>query len=195
MMWRTHLAGGIALTASVLLTLAPHTGQETLGIALLCGAFGSLLPDLDAADSKIRRFAPFFGAGKTLGTFRPLALPATVVHTALGHRGAFHSLLAMILVGAVAAGLCLAAGTPTAVAVPGVGGLTVGFLSHLLLDACTPHGVPFLLPFQRTRGHVLPRGWRVTTGSLEEDVALALLTTLCLALLLPRLMMSQLYLP
>lgn len=176
MTWRTHLAGGIVAGASLSLLLSPPDAGMP-GLILLGAAFGSLLPDLDAADAKIHHAVRVFG-------IEPFTLPAAVIHRTLGHRGAFHSLAAVTAVAFVAALGSTALGLPPDVVTLGTASVSLGFLSHLLLDACTPHGVPLFLPFRRGRRHVLPRQYWVATGSESEDVVFVLLATLGLVLLL-----------
>ena len=45
---------------------------------------------------------------------------------------------------------------------------TLGYLTHLLLDAATIAGIPLLSP--RRTFHLLPRAWRVRTGSWADTV-------------------------
>ena len=61
--------------------------------------------------------------------------------------------------------------------------LSLGYLSHLLLDGCTKTGVPLWYPCPR-RVWLLPQPLRVTTGSAAEDIVLVLLAMLCLGLFL-----------
>ncbi|MBB6050734.1 metal-dependent hydrolase [Armatimonas rosea] len=157
MTWPTHLSGGIAAA----LMLGPLLGAESIAPTLLGAIVGALLPDLDADQSRLSN-TYMFGS-------HPLRLPAQILHRALGHRGALHSFLGMML-------FCSALGIPLLIL--GLGyvalGVTLGFLSHLLLDACTKSGVPLLWP-DRTRLHLLPSWLLVTTGSKAEDVVFALL--------------------
>ena len=96
MTWRTHLAGGIASLALLL----PFTAGQDAGLLALFAALGSLLPDLDARESRIKNL--------TLGLpFRPFLLPAFLLHRTLGHRGLLHS-LAGLLLAALVLGLPLA---------------------------------------------------------------------------------------
>ncbi|HYD32412.1 MAG TPA: metal-dependent hydrolase [Azospirillaceae bacterium] len=113
----------------------------TLGLA----AFGSLLPDIDHPKSWVGRRLPM------------ISHPVSAI---FGHRGITHSLLAV-------------AGCVAALRWEGWGWhalpLWVGYLSHLMADALTPAGVPFLWPWRRTFGLRLVR-----TGSfLEWLVAVA----------------------
>ena len=50
-------------------------------------ALGSLLPDLDASESKIKYLS--------FGTFKPFSLPAHIAYRTAGHRGVLHSLIGL----------------------------------------------------------------------------------------------------
>lgn len=52
-------------------------------------------------------------------------------------------------------------------------GVAVGFLTHLLMDACTRHGVPLFWPAWRRDVHLLPVGWRVRTGDFADTLVMA----------------------
>lgn len=182
MTWRTHAAGGLAS----LWLLAPLPGVLTdndLGALAAAAALGALLPDLDAADSKARRLA--------LGGVRPLEPLGGALHGLFGHRDFLHSLPGWLGLGAG----CLVLGlwTPwpnSSWQVPVA--CFAGYGSHLALDACTVSGIP-LLPERRGDGrwglgrrrHLLPRRFRLVTGSDAEDIVFALLALAALALLLP----------
>jgi len=81
MMGRTHALLG-ALSAGALL---PSVSPDRLALWMALGAFGSLLPDLDASESKIKRLSV---VGIT--PFAPLSVG---LNRRFGHRGALHSLL------------------------------------------------------------------------------------------------------
>jgi len=166
--WRTHLVGGVA--SLWLLNAAPAVplSLETVGPAVLAAALGSLLPDLDAADSRIKRLE--------VGGIAPFALPALVLHRAFGHRGALHS-----LAGLAAAGLLVALPLGSVLGAAAGWALLLGYASHLVLDACTRSGVPLLWP-RRNRFHLLPYPLRIVTGSPAEDLFFVLLAALVLGL-------------
>lgn len=84
------------------------------------GMLGAVLPDIDHPRSFLGRFNPFAKC--------------------FIHRGLTHSLLACTCFGALAYGL---AGAQVAKF------LVLGYLSHLLLDAYTPKGIPFWWPLRR----------------------------------------------
>ena len=99
-----------------------------------------------------------------------------LVQSLTGHRGLTHELrgwaLFSGLVGGLTLGGALSGGQAPAGALRTAGLVTavwaLGYLVHLLADAATPHGIPLLgRPF-----HLLPRGWRVRTGSVLDVVVI-----------------------
>lgn len=170
MTWPTHLSGGIA---SVWF-LTPLVGPTDVILLLLGAMVGSLLPDLDATQSRL--------SNTRIGGVQPLRYPAKLLHATLGHRGALHSFVGLAL-------LCGGLALPLLALNLGylALGIALGFLSHLLLDACTKSGVPLLWP-SPARLHLLPVWFRITTGSPAEDIVFALLAgvnlygLICLAL-------------
>ena len=167
MTWRTHLVGGLAM-----LWLLAGLGNNALIWATPFAILGSLLPDLDAADSKIAR--------TTFQGITPLKPLSHLLFRSLGHRGPLHSVAAWLVVTLAGAGLSLLLNPWAGV------GLSLGYLSHLLLDACTKSGVPLWWP-EPGRIHLLPYRLRVTTGSLAEDGVFALLALAAVALYLSKL--------
>lgn len=167
MMGRTHAFVGI-----VALWLLEPFGLLTQGALpplLMIAVLGALLPDLDAAESKIKRLS--------LGGVAPFMPLSQVLHHTLGHRGLLHSLMGLIIVTAICAlplGFWL--GWTATVA------LALGYASHLLADAATKSGIPLLYP-RRQRFHLLPKGWRFTTGSQAEEMLLPWLALGALLLL------------
>lgn len=149
MTWRTHVSGGVSCLW-LFLPLLPGSGMEGgAGQAAFCLLFGSLLPDLDASESHLARL--------TLGTtrasrFQPFAGIAALASRAFGHWGFLHSVagLAASFV-LLAPALYVLAGDWLAPA-----SLAAGYVSHLALDALTPHGVPLWFP-RRQRVHLLPK--------------------------------------
>lgn len=128
MLWRTHVTLGAGLGAFAGTVLHPG---DPIAIASFAGIGGaaSLLPDLDSPHSKLGRAA------------RPLS---DILNFALGHRGFLHSLLGMSLVLILAALIVL--WLPPSTALVLLLPAALGYLSHLLLDALTPGGVPLLWP-------------------------------------------------
>ena len=183
MTWRTHLVGGIASLWPLALLpgglAGTPAGSGGVGVLAAVAAFGALLPDLDAAESKIKSLS--LGDGARDWGMRPFALPAVLLHRHFGHRGALHSLLALGVLVLLTLPLSLRLGWQAQMA------LSLGYSSHLLLDACTPRGVPLLWPDRRAR-HALPRSFRIPTGSPEEGLVFALLANLAVLLLLSKLL-------
>lgn len=177
MMWRTHFVGGLAslwLLAPVPGGLGNGAVPENFGVLALCAAFGVLLPDLDASDSRLQRLE----LGPKGYAITPFVLPAQLIHRAWGHRGPLHS-----LVGLLGAGVVF--GTPLGLCIdwrPAVAFL-LGYASHLFLDAMTRTGVPLWYPNSK-RHWVLPRALRVSTGSSDEEIAFALFSLAAFALAL-----------
>ena len=169
MMWRTHALCGIGC----LWLLAPLPGVLTshnAGPLAALAAFGALLPDLDAEESKIKSLS--------WGGVRPFAPIARIVHRSWGHRGLLHSPL----------GLCGAGGIALLLALVGYGlpalAIWIGYMSHLAADACTRTGIPGWPNRPQRRLFLLPPSLRFVTGSVAEEALLPLLALVVLALLL-----------
>lgn len=113
-------------------------------------AIGALLPDLDHPRSSIGRVL-FFVA-------QPLNLIA-------GHRGIVHAFAIWCVP--------LAAGLATGQTL--IQWLSIGALSHCLLDCWTVSGVQAFKPFTDRNVVVFKRDWRVTTGSVQEIAVCAAL--------------------
>lgn len=170
MTWPTHTL--LSISALWLLTLLPpETLSFDFGTLAACAAFGALLPDLDASESKIKHL-------KLLGTnFKRFWIPAQIVNRTEQHRGLSHSLWGV--------GMVIFINVPAA---PWVGwapiaALLLGYLSHLLGDSATKSGIR-LLYLQPVRFHLLPKGWRIVTNSQVETVLAALLLSPTALLLL-----------
>ena len=143
-----------------------------IGTLAAIAAFGALLPDLDASESKIKHL-------KIPNTqIKPFLLPALVVSQTDQHRGLLHSLAGVGFVAAtIAFPLSISYGWAPAAA------LLLGYTSHLGADAMTKSGIRLLYP-KATRYYLLCRSWRFTTGSLAEEALMAPLSISVLSLLL-----------
>lgn len=171
LLWRTHVIAGV--NTLWLLKLAPGVlTPETFPMLTALAAFGALLPDLDASASKIRSLS--------VGGIRPFAPVSDHAHRTFGHRGFLHSPQALLLLALMLTPFAFQWG----VAPPLV--IWMGYLSHILLDACTPFGVPGRT-HSGQRFHLLPTMLRVRTGSEAEDVLLVLLMVSALMLALSQL--------
>ncbi len=190
MMGRTHAIGGVA-SLWLLYLLFLGSGITTtsdpanLGALAAFAALGALLPDLDAQESSLKHLT-LLSSRRNGITLKPFALPATLLARVLGHRGLSHSAMGLGVAGVVIGlPLSIALGWQSAVA------LLLGYASHLLLDACTKSGIPFLYP-DRNRRFALPPVLRVTTGSAAEEAVFALLALLAFGLFIPLLLGSAL---
>lgn len=140
-------------------------GPLLAGLVVVGGLLGALLPDLDT-DRSLLESAPRQGLRRLRR--RPWLWPLVPILALLaiglwllnevlmliggGHRGATHSVTALLLV--VTGGWFI-----TAWAVGGTlaAGLAVGYVSHLVADALTPRGVQLLAPWSRRHWRLLPR--------------------------------------
>ena len=170
-MGRTHALLGIS--SLWLLTLVPPAClTANYGVLAACAAFGALVPDLDAAESKIKHLQ--------LGGVKPFLLPSVAMNRELGHRGALHSLVGWALFAVLTFPLIGGCDWQPWVA------LLLGYGSHLMGDLCTVRGVPIFYPNPK-RQSLLPKPLRFATGSLVEEALFALITLTALALLLAHL--------
>ena len=126
---KTHITAAVTAGAGLCLLLQTDP-LPTAGIVLATG-FGSLLPDIDSATSKLGR--------KTA----PVSWILTLI---FGHRQMFHSFT-----------FWLAAIVPLLILAPAFRivllSVLIGISSHLLLDALNPSGIPPIWPF-RCRLHL-----------------------------------------
>ncbi len=158
MTWRTHVLAGTS--AAWLLEAIPGSLMlDNLGLVLVAAAFGALLPDLDAGQSKVRTLG--------FGGIQPFVPLSSVIHGAWGHRGPLHSVFGLSLVALL-----------VILIIPWVSwqvgfALWLGYASHLAADACTRSGIPLLQ--SRTRVHLLPSPLRFQTGSQAEEMLLPFL--------------------
>lgn len=140
----SHLVVGAVAWAWV----APRLGLPVLDPASLAlVAVGSVLPDMDHPGSWLgRRLWPVSHALARM----------------LGHRGFTHSL--------VAVALCVAALRSSGVSRALSGPLVIGYLSHLVADLLTPHGLRLAWPLRWN--FALPL---CPTGSVREALVVACL--------------------
>lgn len=166
MQGHTHALLGLvtlAVAQAVTPLVQPHpVAGFPMGAALCAGAaiLGALAPDIDAEDSTIKR--ELGGAG-------------TVASWGLGlvgvkHRGLTHY--------GLTAGLALATawliGQQFGYGDVGLA-FGLGYLSHIMADAMTKHGVPLWGPLPG-QFHLLPKALRLRTGSLAETLVFMTLT-------------------
>jgi inner membrane protein len=138
----THIVAGVAVGYFA----GALAGLEPLSIAAL-GALGgvvAMVPDIDHPQSAIRRKTGVLGSLAAVG---------------MSHRGITHTVPAVLLFGLLAS----LVGGPLILIV-----VSMAYASHLVLDACTPSGVPLLWPLTNRRMHLLPHPLWVRTGSMRE---------------------------
>lgn len=154
----------IALLAAFWILIAyPHSGGMAVGIgALVAVMIGALTPDLDQPAANVwRRMI----GGKTIGSLTNLLSG--------GHRHFTHSLLGIAVIGYV-----LWAGIHQFFQPHYVASLLVvwrafmiGYISHLVADTLTDHGVPWLWPINwNIKIPPGPEEVRVTTESFVEII-------------------------
>lgn len=172
MRWDTHML--FAVNSLWLLTIVPDgVDFSTIGLLAAAAIFGGLLPDLDAAESKIKHLQ--------VTGIKPFLIPAQVVHRTDVHRGILHSLIGLGFVATVSVPMAILMGWTMWLA------LLLGYASHLFADAATKTGIRLLYPRQQ-RSYLLPKQWRITTGSLAEEMLLSLLIVGAMTLLLSNLL-------
>lgn len=169
------LAGAVALESALhvsgppLLELTHPPSAEQIAIKVIfysLAGLGALVPDIDNARS-------------TLG--RRLGVVSRQIQKHAGHREFFHSLLGLVVVGALVWGaqqgvayalfrLGWPATAESLIANVALAGLLVGYLLHLVADSLTLGGVPWLWPSHRRFGLPPKRSWRFRSGSLAEPI-------------------------
>lgn len=136
----SHLAIGTFTVITFSLRVAPLWRDFNSAIlSLIVAAVGSLLPDIDSDESLIRR---------STGTNRSSGWGGRIISWLIsipsgGHRVAFHSPLVLLALSWIA--LIYFRGNLPAVA------FAMGYGLHLLADALTVEGIPWLWPFTRRR--------------------------------------------
>lgn len=176
----THVAGPSLFGG------APVTLDLVAEKAIFYGfaALGALTPDIDNARSTL---------GRRLGP-----VSRGIQHLA-GHRTFFHSILGMVIMGAIvwaaqyglglalyhygltSTGEALGSGiNPAGFLSPGVGiafaGLMIGYFLHLVADSLTEGGVPWLWPSHARYGFPPDRHWRFKTGTIWEPIIVVIVS-------------------
>ena len=162
MQGRSHLLIGVSAYAALALRSVAGFGAPTLGgvppewslpLSAAVVAVGSLLPDVDQRQALLSRQVPVRAVSE-------------VVSRVMHHRGPTHSLLALLLVGALGGGLGAAWG------LSGLSTLLIwGYALHLAADMATRSGVPLIWPLPGRFG-LLPV--RIVTDSLAERLLVGL---------------------
>lgn len=136
MNYKAHRIGGLclgAITSSLIYQNAFSKENLIITGTLLAGSYiGSLIPDIDNRGSKM---------GKKF------KITSLVINKTFGHRGITHTpLVALILSSILLLGSSYFKGYYQVIYFYFSLGLIVGYISHLLLDATTVSGIPFLYP-------------------------------------------------
>jgi len=153
----THTSFGILSLLSIGAMMGRPATLPAVGLVTI----GALLPDIDTAQSTIGR----------------LLFPLSAwLERRLGHRGAVHSLFALMVLGFATVPLAMSNRWWWMA-------LLIGFGSHLLLDTLNKEGVPLFYP-SRVRA-VMPRSqrWRIAVGSKAEMILMTVVSIFALLLL------------
>lgn len=151
----THITFG-ALCYFV--TAAAMQWPVTTG-AVATAALGSLLPDIDLPTSAVGR---------------PLFPIARAINEQLGHRTLTHSIVGILLLVLILLPLFLLA--------PLIfWALLIGYFSHLLIDTKNKAGIELLYPAKLRAWFFKDERYRITVGSREETILLAVLVVFTLA--------------
>jgi len=159
---RTHdLAAITALGAVVLLRPLPSVTLATVLVAVLANQIGGIAPDIDQPTAPLWRNLPI---GRLAGK--------TVDKLLGGHRFISHSLIGLVLFGALAyGGLRLLHPAMLHVNINLVWiAFMIGMISHLVMDTLTKEGVPWLLPIPAKFGLPPMKSLRITTGKFAEKL-------------------------
>lgn len=158
MTWRTHITFGLTFTVFGFTILS--LPFNPFGIIL--AALGSLFPDLDASESKIKNLKLSKKKG-LLSLIKPFEALGFILHKTLGHRGALHSLIGLVVFSYIVYLICSFFGEPLFFIY-----FALGFLSHLLSDMLTKSGVEIFYPWKRNF-RLLPRAIAIRSSSFFDE--------------------------
>lgn len=160
MLGKTHQIGGacsVIVLGSFLFPPPLSPAMLLYGGVMVAGStLGSLLPDIDHTQSKISQKAK---------------ITSHVVSRMMGHRGWTHTLLVFGLVTAILFFIVSQIETAQLLLYYAALGVSVGYLSHLLLDALTVSGIPAFKPFSDK----MIRFARFKTGESDPGVQFLLI--------------------
>ena len=163
---KTHMLIGTCTGIITALTIG------TDNAAIFCGTIastviGSLIPDIDNPKST-------FGS-KTFFT-------SNIINKMFGHRGITHAPIILLI---FSVGLLFVLNSFHMESyIPILYGYTIGYISHLLLDALTKAGIPLFYPISKKRFHLL----NIKSGGIAErlivvGIILLLITVIFFAIL------------
>ena len=121
--------------------------------AVATAALGSLLPDIDLPTSAVGR--PFFPISKAL-------------NEQIGHRTLTHSVVGIFLLFLILSPLVFLDSLI-------LWALVIGYVSHLLIDTVNKAGIELLYPSKVRAWFLNDERYRITVGSHEEFILLAVL--------------------
>ena len=144
----THLIVGAAAGVAATLSIPTEDTKVKIGI-FTATLLGSLFPDIDNAQSKLGR------------KVKPLSI---ILNKLFGHRGFIHSPCLLLLL--IFTGIFYLFVWEAWNYWPVVAGFAIGFISHIILDAITKGGIPFLYPFSKKRYNFTI----IKTGGIGEAI-------------------------
>lgn len=167
MLGRTHsiagVASGLALSHFIAGQFPAINEYAVMGIVTASALVGSLAPDIDIEQSTFSKRVPILSI--------PYKLIAKLPFKCFQHRGITHSLLFPLIF----VGLCLYFTEMNHYIVLALLGLTVGTLSHIILDMLNYKGVAIFSPIWNKMFHLTPYALAVEAGSFGEAILRVLL--------------------
>lgn len=154
---RTHLIVGAASGIAAAITIPVEDEMIRLGV-FTATVVGSLFPDIDNSQSKLGR------------RVKPISI---ILNKLFGHRGFIHSPCNLLLIFAAAA--IFMAVWNSFIYLPVLIGFSIGFITHIILDAITKGGIPFLYPFSKKRYNFTV----IKTGGIGETLFLGAFLLAC----------------
>ena len=163
MNYRAHKIGGTCsgiIASALLFADNPSVLNIVSSLLIISGAsLGSIMPDIDKPTSKV---------GRNI-FINPLS---KVIHKQFGHRTITHSvILSVLFLSILVASSYMYKDIPFYFYSNFTIGFSVGYLSHLLLDALTVEGIPLFYPFSKRKYRFM----KFRTSKHEN-----LVSTLCL---------------
>lgn len=166
MTYKTHLTGGIVASTGVVtyslgtnMALAERFGSipalVSIPLILVGAVIGALLPDIDSPSSKARRFIR-----------RILVKNPNTRNGNPNHRGIPHTPIFWVVVLWFLFGVFTGPGSTLFLV-----GLSIGVVSHLVLDLLNPAGIPIWFPFSRRKTTLVP----IRAGKMLEKVVFIVL--------------------
>lgn len=165
------IATGLATSMYVIDDFSFSSTNIAVTVVLIASAFiGSVFPDIDHRGSYVGR---------------KFKITSFILSKTIGHRGATHSPLVLFLLSGLLMFISkigiINLNLPESL-LPymylAIGGFFLGSLSHLLLDALTPAGIPLFYPFTKKSISIA----RIRTGGFGEKI-FTLLTWLAIGLM------------